>query len=334
MANKIDMIVYWVDGNDPEWQKKKAVYAAESGQDSSSGRYRDWDNLQYLFRGIEKFAPWIHRVFFVSDGQIPKWMNTNCPKLRIVDHKDYIPSEYLPVFNANPIELNFHRIEDLSEQFLVANDDCFFTSMTKETDFFINGMPVEIFMEYPIMCGGNNMIFSHMLANDFNAIGKAYERKEYKKRLRNKILSPKYGRYFFYNLAMYIAPFPRFYGMLTPHFTRPYLKSSFTEAWENEYELLDQTCSHRFRDERDVNIYLIRMRNLMQGNFEPRNIFKYGNAFFIHEENDDVCKAIEKQSYKTICVNDDCGEAVFENMKRKVNRSFEKILPEKCMFEK
>ena len=55
----IDIVIPWVDGSDPEWQEEFRKYAAkEMGRDSNTEiRYRDWDNLQYLFRGIEKFAP-------------------------------------------------------------------------------------------------------------------------------------------------------------------------------------------------------------------------------------------------------------------------------------
>ena len=55
----IDIVVPWVDGSDPEWQKEFRKYSSlEMGRDANSEiRYRDLDNLQYLFRGIEKFSP-------------------------------------------------------------------------------------------------------------------------------------------------------------------------------------------------------------------------------------------------------------------------------------
>jgi hypothetical protein len=59
---------------------------------------------------VEKYAPWVNRVFFITCGQCPPWLNRNHPKLRLVDHKDFIPLEYLPTFNSMTIELNLHRI--------------------------------------------------------------------------------------------------------------------------------------------------------------------------------------------------------------------------------
>ena len=92
----------WVDGNDPEWQKEKNNYDKKDNADGSIVRYRDWDLLQYWFRGVEKFAPWVNKVYFITWGHLPKWLDTSNPKLVIVNHKDYIPEEYLPTFSANP----------------------------------------------------------------------------------------------------------------------------------------------------------------------------------------------------------------------------------------
>ena len=134
----IDFIITWVDGNDPLWQAEKAKYQAVKG-DASVNRYREWDTLRYWFRGVEKFAPWVNKVFFVTWGHLPSWLNTEHPKLRIVKHTDYIPSEYLPTFSSRPIDMNFHRIEDLSEHFVYFNDDMFLLRPVQQADFFVNG---------------------------------------------------------------------------------------------------------------------------------------------------------------------------------------------------
>ena len=45
-------------------------YAAGSvaEQDDRKERYRDWDLLRYWFRGVERFAPWVRRIHFVTWG--------------------------------------------------------------------------------------------------------------------------------------------------------------------------------------------------------------------------------------------------------------------------
>ena len=125
----IDFVIPWVNGNDPAWQKEKAAYVPSEMADSASEvRYRDWDNLQYWFRGVEKYAPWVNRVYFITWGHLPEWLNTSAPKLKIVKHGEYM-----------------HRIDGLSEHFVYFNDDMFLTKPVKPTDFFKNGNPCENF---------------------------------------------------------------------------------------------------------------------------------------------------------------------------------------------
>ena len=113
-------------------------------------RYRDWEILKYLKkRMIEKgvlqqYAPWVNNVYFVTCGHLPAWLNTECPKLQIVSHKDFIPEKYLPTFNSHSIEWNFHRIKNLSEHFVYFNDDMFLLKSIAAEDFFRNGRPVDM----------------------------------------------------------------------------------------------------------------------------------------------------------------------------------------------
>ena len=105
---EIDFVVTWVDGNDPAWLEQKNMYdpsALEVGDDSVS-RYRDWGLLPYLFRGIEVFAPWVRKVHFVTWGHLPVWLNAEHDKLNIVNHRDFIPEQYLPTFNSNALDWN------------------------------------------------------------------------------------------------------------------------------------------------------------------------------------------------------------------------------------
>ena len=95
-GDQIDFVIPWVDGSDKEWAEEKSKYDGSNGEsvNNSISRYRDWDNLQYFFRGVEKYAPWVHKIYFITWGHLPKWLNTDNPKLVIVNHKDYIPEEY------------------------------------------------------------------------------------------------------------------------------------------------------------------------------------------------------------------------------------------------
>jgi hypothetical protein len=100
--------------------------------------------MKYFFRGVEKFAPWVNNVFFVTFGHYPTWLNLKHPKLKFIKHEDYIPKRYLPTFNSHTIELNYHRINELSNHFVYFNDDMFIINHMNQSDFFENGVPKHI----------------------------------------------------------------------------------------------------------------------------------------------------------------------------------------------
>ena len=101
--NKIDFVVTWVDGNDPVWQEKKSSYDGSvntSKQSMNSVKaYREWGTFKYWFRGVEKFAPWVNKVYLVTDQQKPSWLDINSEKLVLVDHTEIICNDYLPVLS-------------------------------------------------------------------------------------------------------------------------------------------------------------------------------------------------------------------------------------------
>ena len=94
---KIDFVLTWVDGSDPDWLAQRREYQPGRGTDAGESRYRDWDNLQYWFRGMEKFAPWVNKIYFVTWGHVPKWLNKAHEKIQIVKHEDFMAPAYLPV---------------------------------------------------------------------------------------------------------------------------------------------------------------------------------------------------------------------------------------------
>ena len=142
----IDLVYLWVDGSDPAWQAKRNAIAGGTDESSSAnctGRYVDNDELKYSLRSVEKYAPWIRRIFIVTDDQIPKWLNTSNPKIRIVDHREILPEVSLPCFNSPLIEKFLHKIPGLSEHFIYANDDMFINRAVTPGDFFdADGLPV------------------------------------------------------------------------------------------------------------------------------------------------------------------------------------------------
>ena len=108
----IDIVYLWVDGNDPKWQAKRNRFIGNIVENSSvncKGRYSNNDELKYSLRSIELYIPWIRNIFIVTDNQIPEWLDTSNPKIRIIDHKEIMPPESLPCFNSCLIEHFIYR---------------------------------------------------------------------------------------------------------------------------------------------------------------------------------------------------------------------------------
>jgi hypothetical protein len=327
----IDIVITWVDGNDAEWLAEKKKYTAGTNTDDRVSRYRDWDNLHYIFRGIEKFAPWVNKVFFVTWGHLPKWLNKEHPKLRIVNHKDYIPAEYLPTFNTNPIELNFHRIKELSEHFIYFNDDIFLLKSTKPKDFFKNGKPCDCAI-LTAQSHIEDMFFIFARYRSTGILNKYFNSKEVFKKNRWGWFNLKYGKMLFRSWVL--SGFPRFTGIWQQHLANSLCKSTMIELWEKEGEKFHQTCLNKFRSMLDFSQWVFKDWQLASGNFEPRSV-KFGKSFILntfHSLNE-ITDYIKKQKGKMICVNEPESSDDFENEKRAIINSFEKILPEKSEFE-
>ena len=99
-CSDIDFVVTWVDNSDPQWQNEFEQYKTDTvaNEENSHIRYSEHGLLRYWFRGVEKFAPWVRKIHFVTNGQYPAWLNLNNSKLHFVRHSDYIDSKYLPLF--------------------------------------------------------------------------------------------------------------------------------------------------------------------------------------------------------------------------------------------
>ena len=69
--DKIDFVLPWVDGSDSAWIKQRNEYLGIKNNQTQDSRFRDWENLQYWFRGVEKFAPWVNHIYFVTWGAYP-----------------------------------------------------------------------------------------------------------------------------------------------------------------------------------------------------------------------------------------------------------------------
>ena len=325
--NPIDIVIPWVDGNDPEWQQDRDRYCADEGENRSVIRYRDWGLMPYWFRAIERFAPWVRTVHLVTWGHLPPWLKVDHPKLHVVFHRDYLPEDALPTFNSNAIELNMHRIEGLSEQFIYFNDDMFLIKPHQPEDFFQNGMPCDDAILSPVMPVYGEEI-SRISLNNMFVINKHFPKQETITAHRSKFLNPKYGKQLLRTLCL--LPWRHFPGFFNDHLPQAFLKSTFETVWQQENELLSQVTRNRLRDyHHDVNQWLMRYWQLCQGKFVP---VSPGRGLVYHVSDADVEQTIRNQRTGMVCLNDSDVDD-FERLQKKLEEAFQAILPEKSTFE-
>ena len=329
IEEKIDIVILWVDGNDPKWLAEKEKYSNVRG-DSKVNRFRDCENLQYIFRGIDKFAPWVNKIFFVTWGHIPKWLDTSNEKIVIVKHEDYIPKQYLPTFNSNVIELNLHRIEQLSEKFVLFNDDTFILKELTPEDFFVNGKPTDVYVEYVQLASSYNDPHYFMKANILAIINKHFNKEETVRKNFNKFVNLKYKKYNFKTIQS-LGFKKKFCGFWNFHAPQAYLKQTFKTIWEKEYENLDFSCYNKFRKSTDLGHYLCRYWQMVSGNFVPK---KDESKYMIFlDDNTKNIEMLKSGKYKYVCINDAYVDIDFEKAKNEINNTLQELLPEKSQFE-
>lgn len=330
----IDFVITWVDGNDPAWRAQKAGYSKQvvANVDDREERYRDWDNLQYWFRGVEKFAPWVRKIHFVTWGHLPKWLNLDNPKLHIVNHKDYIPKTFLPTFNSHTIEWNFHRIEGLSEKFVYFNDDLFLTKKVDPEDFFIHGKPVDMLALQPDVANIDNEVMPYIYLNNAMVLAKYFDKRENMKKQPGAYFHIGYpAKYFLYNVLE--MAFPRFTGFYTVHGPAPLMKKTYQKLWKMEPELIHEVCSHMFRQKDDISQYVLREYQKLSGNFIPRNVEKMCGYYEVSNHNEKIEQAIVEQRKKILCLNDSNEQIDFLRAKTDIKKAFCQLFPEKSSFE-
>lgn len=327
---KIDFVLTWVDGGDSKWLEEKRKYTPDKRADASASRYRDWGVLQYWFRGIEKYAPWVNKIYFVTCGHIPKWLNVDHPKLKIVKHSEFMCEKYLPTFNINAIELNLHRIEGLAEQFVFFNDDMFLINPTNPKDFFLNGLPRDCCIETALAQDDIKNPFAHILLNDAALINQRYSKKEVISKNLWKWFHPSYGSMLLRNILM--LPYAEFSSFKYTHLPSAFLKQTFERVWQEEGEVLDGVCQNKFRTVFDVNQYIFKYWQYMEGTYKPQSP-KIGKFYTIGIHDKKIKDTIEKQTCKMICVNDSSNISDFEKRKEELIAAFHKILPDKSDYE-
>lgn len=155
----IDIVFSWVDAGTLEWQKarakKMASYVVGEG-DEHEARFRQLDELKYALRSVHLFAPWIRKIFVVTDSARPAWLDEH-PDVTVLRSEEFFSdTSVLPTHNSMAVETQLHHIPGLSEHFLYSNDDMFFGRPVRPELFFTSGGLTK-FLESPARIGfGDN----------------------------------------------------------------------------------------------------------------------------------------------------------------------------------
>ncbi|MCH7336490.1 Stealth CR1 domain-containing protein [Acinetobacter sp. NIPH 2699] len=142
----IDIVIAWVDGNDPKLKNKRQQFINQSAPENAldATRFASNDEIYFCIASILKYVPYCRKIYVVTDQQSPQWLDQfeqqnlcGKGKIRIVDHTELFSGyEFaLPTFNSLSIETMLWNIRGLSEHFIYLNDDFFFNNFSNIHDF-------------------------------------------------------------------------------------------------------------------------------------------------------------------------------------------------------
>jgi hypothetical protein len=313
MNYDIDLVYLWVDGNDAEWLAKKYKFLGRNidlnTEATSIARNANNDELKYSLRSVEKFAPWVRKIFIVTDEQKPDWLNIQNEKVQIVDIREIIPPEALPCYNSVIIEYFFYKIQDLSEHFLYANDDMFFNAKVTPNFFFTSeGMPIVRLQRY-------------FLGKWINTLKKMYKIRTniYRKTIENSaiLIESKFGKY---------------YSGTPHHNIDSYLKSDYQHVIEIEFkDKIQPTVTNHIRSESDIQriifLYYLLANKRGQLRYVNRN-----ESCRIRLQKPDYMYFIDRYRPVLFCLNDNIHAS--DKDRERVKPFLENLFPNKSSFEK
>ena len=309
----IDLVYLWVDGNDPEWQAKRNAFFGRKVENSSSnfnGRYVNNDELKFSLRSVERYAPWIRKVFIVTDNQKPKWLDISNPKIQIIDQNDILPDKSLPCFNSNVLEHFLYKVPNLSEHFLLSNDDMFFNKTVLPTTFFAkDGFPIIRLNRKPF--------------------------RRFRWFLREQIFKKPHKLYSkaLFNAAELVKhKFGVFYNGLPHHNLDSYLKSDCLRVAEHIFKNeIDLTKMNHFRSANDIQRIVYSYVALA----EKRGHLQYVSSkesLHVHIQKNRHYEKLKKFNPTFFCMND--TEYADDNDRMKLKMWLSTRFPEKSKFEK
>lgn len=176
---KIDLVIIYNNYN-----------IASKDSDLDINKHMTTKYLKYLFRSVEKNCAWVNKIFLVvpNGHHVPSWLNVSLNKLRILYHEDFIPEKYLPTFNIDIVKLYLPEVYELSDNYVVC-DNNIFMNKTSDTQFFISNLPVyEKILDRENLTDKYDCLFKKVFEKDYNKFSDYYFPKSHKKSVNKVIL--------------------------------------------------------------------------------------------------------------------------------------------------
>ena len=137
---KIDAVITWVDGSEPNYKLK--LEENLKNKKIIISQYTQANEIDFCVASIIKFAPFVRKIFIVTDKQKPKFSGirhmVSLEKIEIIDHEEIFRDnlDCMPSFNIRSIDALLYKIKDLSDKFIYFNDDMFLIKETTKEDWF------------------------------------------------------------------------------------------------------------------------------------------------------------------------------------------------------
>ena len=310
--HSIDLVYLWVDGNNPEWLAKRAAFLDGKTDNSltNSRSYLNNDELKYSLRSVERYAPWIRNIFILTDNQKPKWLDISNPKIKIIDQNDILPNKSLPCFNSNVLEHFLYKIPNLSEHFLLSNDDMFLNRTVLPNTFFAaDGFPIIRLNRKPF--------------------------RRFRWFLREQILKKPHKLYSkaLFNAAQLVKnKFGVFYNGLPHHNIDSYLKSDCLRVSEQIFkDEIDQMKMNHVRSSNDIQRVIYSYVALAEKRGHLQHVSSK-DSLHVHIQKERHYERLEKINPTFFCMND--TEYADDNDRMKLKEWLNNRFPKKSQFEK
>ncbi|KAJ3424326.1 hypothetical protein M0813_09268 [Anaeramoeba flamelloides] len=287
-TNKIDLVYTWGGVMNEMNQRNRYNY-----------------ELQYSLRSAYKYLPWLNKIYILinSDTQYPYWLKEDLDKIVVVDRCTLFtnPSN-CPTYNTFAVFAVAHRIPDLSNKFILIDDDVFFNRPLSPDYFFTeNGLPAVYEARIPMLVYPDNEY------KDFDFPEMKWAKCSHKAKPMRKDLIKKFNELYL-GYSEHVQSHKYRYKGLSEELSMIY------------YEFLNQNTFIESRPHQEAEFLQI----------------LHSHPDDIQQEFEDIYDALQSKQFKTFNCNDDFSteEDVYQKQRKVLWNFFNKLYPQAPSFEK